>query len=129
MIAAVPLPQAPMSDVPFDATTDPSGEEQEEQLPEALVPVVELIDQQQLSSQDTLTLARVLLGGLLIDHQLVVQEFEEASADGEACINASEVVAWAADLTVLANSLDLLAGLCFEEPTEEDEPEPVVRYD
>lgn len=116
-----------MSDVPFDASTDDT--EQEQELPEQLVPVVELIEQLELSQQDTLDLARLLLAGLALDHQEVLVGFEDAAASGEACVNPAEVIAWAEGLTVINNSLELLAGLSLEDPDDDDAVAQVDRHD
>lgn len=108
-----------MSDVPLDATSN-TEQEQEQELPEQLLPVFDLLEEQNLSQQDTLDLARLLLGGLAIDHQVQLVEFEEAAAGGEACINPGEVIAWTEGLTVLNNALELLAGLNLEDPEDDD---------
>lgn len=119
-----------MSDVPFDASTDDT--EQEQELPEQLVPVVELIElieQLELSQQDTLDLARLLLAGLALDHQEVLVGFMDGAASGEACVNPAEVIAWSEGLTVINNSLELLAGLSLEDPADDDAVAQVDRHD
>jgi hypothetical protein len=118
-----------MSDVPFDAEDLDTTELEDVQLPEHLVPVLDAIENAQLSMEDQLTLARVLLGNLKLEHEEALAVLEEGAADGEACINPSEVIAWAVDSTILSNALDILAALNLEEPAGDDESAPAERYD